>query len=65
MTKRKRIRSEDNATLKATSKTNDTPLEVDEGMSRADWLADVEVAVTSHTPDPLAHQETRRDSRDR
>lgn len=26
---------------------------VDETMSRAEWLADSEVAVTSHTPDPL------------
>lgn len=30
------------------------PIEVEVGMSRAEWLADVEVAVTSKTPDPLA-----------
>jgi hypothetical protein len=27
---------------------------VEEEMSRAEWLADVEEAVTSRTPDPLA-----------
>ena len=32
------------------------PIEVEVGMSRAEWLADVEVAVTSQTPDPLAGQ---------
>lgn len=29
------------------------PLPLDEVMSRTEWLADVEVAVTNHTPDPL------------
>jgi hypothetical protein len=32
---------------------SDAPLEVDVDLSRADWLADVEVAVTPRTPDPL------------
>lgn len=32
---------------------DDEPIE--EHMSRAEWLADIEVAVTSRTPDPLDH----------
>lgn len=65
MKKRSKILSQENAHLAATSKTDEPPLEVDVGMSRADWLADVEVAVTSHTPDPLADEENRHDSRNR
>lgn len=65
MTKRRRLLSRVDATLSSTEKRDEPPLEVDEGMSRADWLADVEVAVTSHTPDPLTRQESHHDSRDR
>ena len=40
------------------------PMELEVGMSRAEWLADVEVAVTSHTPDPLAgkHGDSKTDN---
>jgi hypothetical protein len=35
------------------------PHELDVDMSRADWLADIEEAVTAKTPDPLeAHPDS-------
>lgn len=59
--------TQNKTTLRSSSNNEDDYGEpIEEHMSRAEWLADVEVAVTSATPDPLevttAGEETQDDN---